>query len=296
MGNLLKAKDINSSRDSFELKDVNIIIPEGSIILLGGRNGAGKTTILETLTCSIKPSKGKIVVKDELIFNDGINKRKKREALKDIGVHYQDDELFDQLTIRETFDTFFSLYPDKPKTDLINECPFIKGKLEKKIGELSKGRKQLIKILLSVSHNPDLVFMDEPYSNLDEETLEWFIGILKELKKSGVSFFIAVNELGDIGELADELYVVDDGTIKQHFKNFNKFFNGTVLIIDKETPYIDLNGPLNVTQVSKKNNEKIIFVDDDRSELFSKIDKIDIEIKSIRRPKLNDFFQEIKNE
>ncbi len=68
------------------------------------------------------------------------------------------------------------------------------------------------------------------------------------------------------------------------------------MIIDKETPYIDLNGPLNVTQVSKKNNEKIIFVDDDRSELFSKIDKIDIEIKSIRRPKLNDFFQEIKNE
>lgn len=291
MENVLEARNIHASLDDFEIKDINIDVPKGKVILLGGKNGAGKTAVLETLLCSIKPNEGSISIKNKEIFNGNINHRKRRASLKNVGVLFQDDELFEQLTVRETLDTFLSLYPKVSKIDLINDCPFIKDELDKEIRDLSKGGKQLIKILLSLSHGPDIVIMDEPSSNLDEETVTWFIDKLKLIKNLDVSFFVALNELWDIGKISDELYVVEEGRIDQHYEDFNSYCEGSVIITDGKIPEKTIRRHLNILDINNKGNKQVIFTGDSQSEIFRKLSDVDMNIKSIRGPKLNDFYR-----
>ena len=92
----------------------------------------------------------------------------------------------------------------------MNKALGLQNILGKKISDLSYGQRKKASMLRSLISNPDLLVLDEPFSNLDSESTDSFISILKKLKKSGKSIIISSNRKDIVGYVSDNLLNMDD--------------------------------------------------------------------------------------
>lgn len=221
--------------DSFTLKDISLDVEEEEIVLIGGKNSSGKTSLLETLCAVTEPTQGKLSYFGKTIF-DGEVKRGNLEDIKPfIGVQFQGDRLFKNLTPREIFKLFSKNYGLKRTSEIALECPFLEGFLDKRVSNLSQGKIQLVKFLLSIMHDPKMVLLDEPATNLDEDTREWVYQKIKELKSEGKSFLITLNNLWRIADISDKLIVLENGRIYDIIEDFQEYKSGCVMKVPSKT-------------------------------------------------------------
>ena len=181
-------------------KNVNINLTEKSSLVINGRNGSGKSTLLKVISHLIRFDKGNI----ELNVNGQIIGKEK--IYTKIGFLAPYISLYDELTGWENLAFFYDLkveQKDKKEEELkylLEKVGLYKRKNDL-IRNYSSGMKQRLKLAFAIINNPQLLLMDEPRTNLDEEGISVVYNIAEEQKKRGI-LILATNEKED-NELCD---------------------------------------------------------------------------------------------
>ena len=162
------------------LKDVNIEIRRGRLVLVTGPNGAGKSTFLK-MVCGIwRPSRGTIRAYGKSPAS--------REAKKLIGAVFHENVLYDELTVRENLNFYTKLHGlwDSIQSEII-ELLGLNTVMDKKVGELSFGWRRRANIARALLHSPRLLVIDEPLTGLDSSGRQSVLEILESVvKREGI--------------------------------------------------------------------------------------------------------------
>ncbi|MBU3136295.1 ABC transporter ATP-binding protein [Clostridium gasigenes] len=206
--------------DKKVLKGINLDIPVGKIIGYIGPNGAGKSTTVKIILGLVEGYTGEVKIFGEDISN-GNEEYKKR-----IGYVPEVAELYDSLTAKEYLTFVGQLYGleyeivDKKALELMTILG-IGDAYDSRITTYSKGMKQKVTIISSLLHNPDILFLDEPLSGLDANSVMIIKEILAELARSGKTIFYSSHIMEVVEKLSDRIILLNDGNIVAD-GNFNE--------------------------------------------------------------------------
>ncbi|MCH9812004.1 LPS export ABC transporter ATP-binding protein [bacterium] len=173
------------------VKNLSFSIKTGSIVGLLGANGAGKTTTFLALIGLIKPAKGTIYLDEEDITKLPMYKR----ARKGIGYLSQEPSIFKELTVEENLLAYLDTKKlSKQEKDAIIQQHLaelhITSLKKKRAGELSGGERRRVEIARALTTNPKILFLDEPFANIDPKTIEDVKKLIFFLKERGITIFI----------------------------------------------------------------------------------------------------------
>ena len=192
------------------LKNINLNIKKGEIFAMLGPNGAGKTTLISIICGIVTPSSGKVTVDDFDIIDDY------RETRSRIGIVPQ------ELTL-EQFETVFSnvsysrgLYGKKPDPGHIEKILKQLSLWDKKnlsLRQLSGGMKRRVLIAKALSHEPQILFLDEPTAGVDVELRQDMWKIVESLRKTGVTIILTTHYIEEAEAIADRVGVINQGEI-----------------------------------------------------------------------------------
>ncbi len=206
INNLSKVYD-----NGFEaLKKINLNIKKGEIFAMLGPNGAGKTTLISIICGIVRPSSGKVTVDEFDIIDDY------RETRSRIGLVPQ------ELTL-EQFETVFNnvsysrgLYGKKPDPKHIEKVLkdlSLWDKKDLRLRQLSGGMKRRVLIAKALSHEPTILFLDEPTAGVDVELRQDMWKIVEELRASGVTIILTTHYIEEAEAIADRVGVINQGEI-----------------------------------------------------------------------------------
>lgn len=189
------------------IEGVSFNLLRGEVLGLLGSNGAGKTTILESIIGLRKVTKGEVVIKDVDVVK---NPEKIRSF---IGVQPQDVNLFSYLTVGETLQLFASLYK-RPKSvqEILEQIELVD--MEKKPArKLSGGQKKRLSIGIALISNPDVLFLDEPTTSLDPHSRRNIWEIINCFKKKGKSVLLTTHSMEEAYTQCDRVAILHKGKI-----------------------------------------------------------------------------------
>lgn len=212
MNPIVSVKNLGKSyAGGFEaLKDVSLDIEEGEILALLGPNGAGKTTLISTVCGITVPTAGSILV-------GGFDvQRQYRQARNLIGLVPQEINLEPFETVENTVRFSRGLF-GKPKDDAfldeILEKLSLADKKKSKIMMLSGGMKRRVLIAKALSHEPKVLFLDEPTAGVDVELRKDMWDVVAALKASGVTIILTTHYIEEAEAIADRIGVISKGEI-----------------------------------------------------------------------------------
>ena len=192
------------------LKTVNLNIKQGEIIAMLGPNGAGKTTLISIVCGIVKPTSGVITVDGFDIIKDY------RETRSRIGLVPQEISL-------EQFETVFNnvsysrgLYGKKPNTQHIEKVLkdfSLWDKKDLRLNQLSGGMKRRVMIAKALSHEPSILFLDEPTAGVDVELRKDMWKVVEGLRKTGVTIILTTHYIEEAEAIADRVAVINQGEI-----------------------------------------------------------------------------------
>lgn len=176
----------------YALKNVGICIPKNELTLFVGPNGSGKTTLLKIITGIMKPTQGAVTLSSEKI-----------------GISFQEPILFSKLTVNENLKFMAKLMGNYDKQSLayLKEKLFLSDWGNFLAEDLSSGVSKRLDIALALSHDPDIIILDEPLSTLDASSRLRFIEFLKELKRSK-TVIIATHDLDFFEGVIDNIGIL----------------------------------------------------------------------------------------
>ena len=198
------------------LKDINIDINEGEVVVVIGPSGSGKSTFLRCLNRLEEITAGTVIVNGENISDKKININKARE---NIGMVFQHFNLFPNMTVLQNI----MLAPVELKKMTKEEARETGLKLLARVGleekadtypqQLSGGQKQRVAIARALAMNPSIMLFDEPTSALDPEMVGEVLAVMQELAKGGMTMVVVTHEMGFAREVADRVIFMDGGYI-----------------------------------------------------------------------------------
>ena len=212
MISIVSIKDLSKTYNSgFEaLKNINLDIKKGEILALLGPNGAGKTTLISTICGIVSPTSGSVTVDG----NDIITDFRKTRAM--IGLVPQELTLgaFDTVwsTVRFSRGLFGSKRDDAYLEQLLKDLSLY-DKKDSEIRALSGGMKRRVLIAKALSHNPEVLFLDEPTAGVDVELRKDMWKIVRQLKSKGVTIILTTHYIEEAEEIADRVGVINNGEL-----------------------------------------------------------------------------------
>ena len=209
---LLKVNELSKTYVSgFEaLKGISLQVKRGEILALLGPNGAGKTTLISTICGITKPSSGSVSI-------DGYDISKNfRDARKLVGLVPQDITLEPFEKVMNTIKFSRGLF-GKKKDDALIEKILDKlslwEKRDSRIMELSGGMKRRVLIAKALSHEPRLLFLDEPTAGVDVELRQSMWNVVADLKKDGVTIILTTHYIEEAEAIADRVGIINKGEL-----------------------------------------------------------------------------------
>jgi len=219
---LLDVKDINTYRGPAHiLRGVSISVDTDEVVALVGRNGAGRTTIIESITGLLPIRSGQIRFRDEEITSLPPHRR----ARRGIGYAPEDSGIFPELTVAENLMISRWLAQNKqrgaeadgdPETRVFTVFPEVRQLVGRQGLNLSGGQKKMVAIARAMALAPYLLILDEAFEGLAPAVVKRFREAVMTIKAMGVSLLIAESNLVSAAAIADRLYVVDRGEIVFH--------------------------------------------------------------------------------
>ena len=235
---LINVKNLSISfGNNIILKNVNFHLSKKESLVIIGRSGSGKSVLLKCLMGLLKPNLGSIEINGiDIVKSHRINKE---NALKNIGVTFQNGALFDSLTVWEniTFKEtrFFGFNKKLAKeraVSVIENLELDKNILELYPSELSGGMQKRVAIARAICDQPQVLFFDEPTSGLDPITGKIINDLIhKTVKKLGVSAITITHDISSINNLASRVILLDKNKIAWSGKpnDMNKSKNNIVM-------------------------------------------------------------------
>jgi ABC-2 type transport system ATP-binding protein len=212
MASILSVRDVNKVFDGGHeaLKSVSLEIEEGEILALLGPNGAGKTTLISIICGMVNPTGGTVRVGGYDIIDEF------REARRLIGLVPQEINLepFERVLNTVRFSRgLFGKPRDDAKLETILRQLSLWDKKDARIKELSGGMKRRVLIAKALSHEPRVLFLDEPTAGVDVELRKDMWQIVRQLKADGVTIILTTHYIEEAEAIADRVGVISSGEI-----------------------------------------------------------------------------------
>lgn len=197
------------------LHNCSFNIEKSRTTFLVGNNGQGKTTIINLILKMYKPQSGDI-------FCESVNIKNINQYKKNIGFSLNKVEYYSFMIVLDFFKYLSIMYKDNQKNFEKNLKKYssifdIEEHLLQPISQLSKGTRKKIEIISSLFFDPDCIIMDEPFSDLDENSRKKLITILKSKEKEGKTIFIITHDIYLIDEFNNyEKLVINEGKVEKY--------------------------------------------------------------------------------
>ncbi|MDD5569019.1 MAG: ATP-binding cassette domain-containing protein [Candidatus Pacebacteria bacterium] len=198
------------------LKDATFKIKDGEFVILCGRSGAGKTTILKLISCEEKPTSGRVFFdKKDLTM---VKKSDAHLIREKIGFIFQDFKLLPYKTVLENVAYALEAfdYDENKINDEVRQVVELVG-LDKKMDcfprELSGGEQQRVSIARALIHRPEVILADEPTGNLDPYNTRDIIKILLKINEAGSTVILSTHDKEVVNALKKRVITIDEGRI-----------------------------------------------------------------------------------
>ncbi|MBB1493448.1 amino acid ABC transporter ATP-binding protein [Propioniciclava sp. MC1595] len=214
---LVVLKDVNKHYgDMHALKQINLTIGKGEVVVLIGPSGSGKSTLIRTINRLETITDGTITIDGVVLPEEGKGLAKLRS---DVGMVFQSFNLFAHKTILENV----TLGPIKVRGMKKADADAKAMELLKRVGvdhqaakypaQLSGGQQQRVAIARSLAMEPKVMLFDEPTSALDPEMINEVLDVMIQLAKSGMTMVVVTHEMGFARKAADRVVFLADGQI-----------------------------------------------------------------------------------
>ncbi|WP_319535407.1 ABC transporter ATP-binding protein [uncultured Vibrio sp.] len=203
--------------DQTVLESLSIEVEQGQIVCLLGASGCGKTTLLKAVAGLLPLSSGQMSLND-VVIDDGENWLPPEQ--RNIGMIFQDYALFPHLTVAENIS--FGLKNETPQQKLVKveemlELVHLQGYGDRYPHQLSGGQQQRVAIARSLAYKPDLLLLDEPFSNIDTQVRHELIREIRKIfKQQGVTAIFVTHSREEAFAFSDKMAVMNNGIIEQY--------------------------------------------------------------------------------
>jgi iron(III) transport system ATP-binding protein len=196
--------------------DVSLDVRSGELLTFLGPSGCGKTTTLRTIAGLEAPTEGRILLGDEVVAGDGAFVPPEQ---RDVGIVFQNFALFPHLSVRENIAfglTDADAAESEARVDELLELVEMTDHGEKTPDQLSGGQKQRVALARSLAPEPEVLLLDEPFSNLDVRLrVEMREEVRRILKQAGVTAVSVTHDQEEALSISDRVAVMNDGNIEQ---------------------------------------------------------------------------------
>ena len=186
---------------------LDLDIAPGECFGLLGPNGAGKTTTIEILEGLLEPDAGEVEILGRRWATDRASLRQR------LGIHLQESQFDDRLSVRETLDLFRSFYPAGQPVDDVLALLGLEGKASSWVSRLSGGQRQRMAIGCALVGKPDVLFLDEPTTGLDPQARRQVWEIVDAFRGRGGTVLLTTHYMDEAEVLSDRVAIVDSGRI-----------------------------------------------------------------------------------
>ena len=192
--------------DVLAVAGLDIEVRRGECFGLLGPNGAGKTTTIEILEGLLAPDAGRVRVLGRAWGRDDGALRAR------LGIHLQESQLDDKLSVVETLRLFRSFYPRGRSVDDVLGLLELDGKRRSWVAKLSGGQRQRLAVACALVGDPELLFLDEPTTGLDPQSRRQLWGLLERYRAEGGTILLTTHYMDEAHALCDRVAIVDRGT------------------------------------------------------------------------------------
>jgi len=248
------------------LKEINLEIKKGEILALLGPNGAGKTTLISTICGIVSPSSGTVKVNGHDIIKNY------RDSRQMIGLVPQELTLGAFETVWNTINFSRGLFGKKRDDAYLEELLKELSLWDKKTNELrtlSGGMKRRVLSAKALSHQPEILFLDEPTAGVDVELRKDMWNIVRRLRESGVTIILTTHYIEEAEEIADRIGVINNGELLliEDKKELMHKLGQKQLIVELKEPTDNLPKLLSTYNVSlSEDGAKITYTYDTRGD------------------------------
>ena len=214
---MLKIKNLSKSFGDLEvLRDINIEVEKGQVVVIIGPSGSGKSTMLRCLNLLETPSGGEIIYQGEDITKLG---KKVTNYRKHVGMVFQRFNLFQLHTVLENV-MMAPVQLNKMDKEAAREKALelldkvgMKAKADVYPETLSGGQQQRVAIARALAMDPEVLLFDEPTSALDPELVGDVLEVMKKLAAEGMTMIVVTHEMGFARDVADRVIFMDEGYV-----------------------------------------------------------------------------------
>jgi ABC-2 type transport system ATP-binding protein len=194
------------------LRDVTFRVQKGEIFGFIGPNGAGKTTTIRIMTTLLEPTSGRVEI-------DGHDVEVEPEAVRrSIGFMADHPGIYERVTVSEYLDFFAAAYrvPSRERASTVDavidltDLGALRGRI---VAELSKGMKQRIQLARTLLHDPKVLILDEPASDLDPRARIEMRDLLVELRRMGKTIFLSSHILAELADMCTSVGILEKGRL-----------------------------------------------------------------------------------
>ena len=209
---ILSVKNLDKTyRGGFQaLKNINLDIQKGEILALLGPNGAGKTTLISTICGIVRSTAGTVTVAEFDIIKDF---RKTRSMIGLVPQELTTDSFETVFNTVSLSRGLFGKAPNPAHIEKVLKSLSLWEKKDKMIMTLSGGMKRRVLIAKALSHEPEILFLDEPTAGVDVELRKDMWQIVRELKSTGVTIILTTHYIEEAEEIADRVGVINNGEL-----------------------------------------------------------------------------------
>lgn len=224
----IEYKNVNIYQDDVcVLGNVNFHVDEGEFIYIIGHVGSGKSSLLKTIYCELDIDEGD----EAVVLGRNLLKIKRKEVptlRKELGIIFQDFQLLHDRSVYKNLRFVLKATGWKGKTEIderIDEVLEAVGMVDKKMKmpyELSGGEQQRIAIARAILNKPKMILADEPTGNLDPETADNIVSLLKQISLTGTAVVMSTHNLPMLDKYPGIVYQCNEGQIKDVTEEYNK--------------------------------------------------------------------------
>ncbi|QMS85569.1 ABC transporter ATP-binding protein [Candidatus Xianfuyuplasma coldseepsis] len=207
--------------ETVALKDVDLTINDGEVIVLLGPSGSGKSTLLNVCSGLDNPTSGTITIDNDVISSMN-SKQLTKFRRNNLGFIFQQYNLLQTLSVRENVEVGREVSQDPFTVEEIVEQVGLTPNIDKYPYQLSGGEQQRVSIARAVVKKPKIMFCDEPTGALDEDNAKEILSVIQQLNETFQTTVVLITHNPNIGVIADRIVKLNSGQVVEVITNANK--------------------------------------------------------------------------